>query len=213
MRVIALDQGLLTGAQSPETLLLAPGDRAEVIFLIGTEGFPVVSDLYTLRGGPTALDPIDLFDITVNDPAPAPEPIHWPWREATTAPLATYADVVYVFSGSNHADEWLINGESFPDVTIEAFPQGSRPVVEIRNLSPTEHPFHMHGNPFEILSRDGQAVPFPMLEDTINVGIRETVRVRVHADNPGDWMAHCHIIGHAHRGMMTVFRVVEEETP
>ncbi|MEC9073370.1 MAG: multicopper oxidase family protein, partial [Myxococcota bacterium] len=145
MRVIALDQGLLTGPQSPETLVMAPGDRAEVIFLIGTEGFPVTSDLYTLRGGPTSLDPIDLFDIAVSAPSPAPEPIDWPWREMTPSPLPTHADVVYVFSGSNHTDEWLINGESFPDVTIEAFPRGSRPVVEIRNLSPTEHPFHMHG--------------------------------------------------------------------
>ena len=44
-------------------------------------------------------------------------------------------------------------------------------------------------------------------EDTINVGIRETLRLLVPATNPGDWMAHCHILPHATDGMMTVLRV------
>ncbi len=27
------------------------------------------------------------------------------------------------------------------------------------------------------------------------------------ADNPGNWMLHCHILAHQHGGMMTIFRV------
>ena len=37
--------------------------------------------------------------------------------------------------------------------------------------------------------------------------IRERVRLRIVADNPGDWMSHCHILPHAEDGMMTVLRV------
>ena len=44
-------------------------------------------------------------------------------------------------------------------------------------------------------------------EDTINVEIAERVRLRIVANNPGDWMAHCHILPHAETGMMTVLRV------
>ena len=47
----------------------------------------------------------------------------------------------------------------------------------------------------------------PTYEDTINVRIRERVRLRIVADNPGDWMSHCHILPHAEDGMMTVLRV------
>jgi len=46
-----------------------------------------------------------------------------------------------------------------------------------------------------------------MLEDTINVRMMQSVRLRVPATNPGDWMAHCHILPHATEGMMTVLRV------
>jgi FtsP/CotA-like multicopper oxidase with cupredoxin domain len=35
----------------------------------------------------------------------------------------------------------------------------------------------------------------------------EKVEVAFVADNPGDWMLHCHIIEHQETGMMTYFRV------
>ncbi|MFT7624376.1 MAG: FtsP/CotA-like multicopper oxidase with cupredoxin domain, partial [Myxococcota bacterium] len=76
-----------------------------------------------------------------------------------------------------------------------------------RNLSPTEHPFHLHGHAFEVISLDGEAPPHYMLEDTLNIPIRQTARLRLLADNPGDWMTHCHILPHAGQGMMTVLRV------
>ena len=47
----------------------------------------------------------------------------------------------------------------------------------------------------------------PTIEDTIDVDIGSIVRLRMIADNPGDWMAHCHILPHAEGGMMTVLRV------
>lgn len=43
--------------------------------------------------------------------------------------------------------------------------------------------------------------------DTVLLGGGETAKVAFVADNPGDWMPHCHILGHADSGMMTVFRV------
>jgi FtsP/CotA-like multicopper oxidase with cupredoxin domain len=113
---------------------------------------------------------------------------------------------VYVFSGGG-TEDWLINGEVFPEVTVETLALGSDGVVELRNLSATEHPFHLHGQVFEVLSRNGVVPAVYEQADTVNVGIRETVRLLVHADNPGDWMAHCHLLPHAEGGMMTVLRV------
>ena len=44
----------------------------------------------------------------------------------------------------------------------------------------------------------------------MDLGIGQTLRVRLNATNPGDWMAHCHILPHAEEGMMTVLRVLGE---
>jgi FtsP/CotA-like multicopper oxidase with cupredoxin domain len=59
---------------------------------------------------------------------------------------------------------------------------------------------------FEVLSIDGVAPEHRRIEDTIDVAPYSIVRLGLLSDNPGDWMAHCHILPHAH-GMMTVLRV------
>ena len=111
-----------------------------------------------------------------------------------------------------HTDTWRINGEEFPDVTVERVDLGQDVVMELRNLSATEHPFHLHGMRFEVLSRDGVPPAAHTLEDTVNLGLHETVRVRVLADNEGFWMTHCHILPHADGGMMTVLQVGDPPT-
>jgi FtsP/CotA-like multicopper oxidase with cupredoxin domain len=48
------------------------------------------------------------------------------------------------------------------------------------------------------------------MEDTINVAIHQTIRLRLIPDNPGHWMVHCHILPHADEGMMTVINIEGE---
>ena len=207
MRHIANDQGLLSAVQMPQDVLLAPGDRAE-FELIGEEtGFEVVNTPYSLMGGEAVGDKQVLFRVVPDGAQVSRSPVSWP--SAATPPSIDpgYADAVYVFSGSSEGGNWMINGERFPDVTIEEFQVGQSVVLEVRNLSPSEHPFHMHGHSFEVLSRDGVPPAQQLIEDTINVGIREIVRLRFTAANVGDWMTHCHILEHADEGMMTIIRV------
>ena len=115
-----------------------------------------------------------------------------------------------VLSGSARTGAWFISGERFPDVTVEELALGADVVVEVRNLSASEHPFHLHGHDFEVLSVDGIPPELRLVEDTINVRVHQRVRLRLLADNPGDWMAHCHILPHADEGMMTVLRVLAD---
>ena len=44
-------------------------------------------------------------------------------------------------------------------------------------------------------------------QDTVLMQPREKVEVAFVADNPGDWMFHCHILEHQESGMMGVIRV------
>lgn len=207
IRHIASDQGLLPALETPDRLLLGPGDRADVELLVGRDDFTIVTEPYSLNGGEKWGDAEPLVRVTVDTPAAAPAPLAWPFPGGVVTANPGHVDIVYAFAGSDRTRQWMINGERFPNVTIESIPLGEVAIVDVLNLSPTEHPFHIHGLRFEVLDVNGAAPARRTIEDTINLKIRDRVRLRVEADNPGDWMTHCHILPHADDGMMTVLRV------
>ena len=131
----------------------------------------------------------------------------WDLDGALPSPDPGTTDLLFTLQGDPETQEWMINGEQFPYITVPALALDTEAVIEVRNLSAAEHPFHLHGHAFEVLSVDGTPPTWKTVEDTWNVRIRETVRLRWVADNPGDWMAHCHILPHLHGGMMTVITV------
>ena len=45
------------------------------------------------------------------------------------------------------------------------------------------------------------------LRDTILMNRGETVEIAFVADNPGEWLLHCHMLEHSASGMMTWLRV------
>ena len=208
IRQIAGDQGLLPRLLEPEGILLTPGDRAEVEWLIGEHGFNVDAEPYSLFGADIG-QPATLMDVVAADPRPPPAAAAWPFSEDEPSADPGSTDIIYSFSGDLHTNDWRINGEKFPDVTIASLPLGTEAVIEVRNASPTDHPFHLHGHAFEVLSVNGVAPDMRTVEDTWNLAIRDVARLRLVADNPGEWMAHCHILPHADNGMMTVLRVGE----
>lgn len=208
--VIATDQGLLPEGVAAERWLLAPGDRVDWEWRPGDEALTLAAAPYVLAGGEALGETEALVTVTIageGEPATASA---WPFPGGAVSPDPTHTDITYVFQGELHTGEWFINGEQFPDVTIERLPLGADAVIEVRNLSPSEHPFHLHGHSFEVLSLDGVAPAWKTVEDTVNLPIRSTLRLRLVADNPGAWMTHCHILSHAH-GMMTVLQVDDAE--
>jgi FtsP/CotA-like multicopper oxidase with cupredoxin domain len=77
----------------------------------------------------------------------------------------------------------------------------------MRNDTAWPHTMHLHGFHFRVLSRNGAAVPHRPWRDTVLVERGETVDVAFVADNPGDWLFHCHVLEHMEAGMSAVFRV------
>lgn len=207
IRHIGSDQGLLAALSEPEALLLAPGDRADVEILLGEGETALEARPHSLFGGEAVGDPATVLTIAAAGSGSAPAASTWPFAGGEVSADPGHTDVRYTFQG--YGDTWMINGEVFPDVTIEELPLGADAIVEVRNISGTQHPFHLHGHAFEVLSIDGVPPSAPMIEDTVDVPIGSIARLRLVADNPGDWMAHCHILPHAHQGMMTVLRVTE----
>jgi FtsP/CotA-like multicopper oxidase with cupredoxin domain len=75
------------------------------------------------------------------------------------------------------------------------------------NATAFDHPIHLHGHSFRVISRDGVPTEFREWQDTVLIAPREQVEIALVADNPGDWMFHCHILEHQAAGMMGVIRV------
>jgi FtsP/CotA-like multicopper oxidase with cupredoxin domain len=52
-----------------------------------------------------------------------------------------------------------------------------------------------------------QATPAGAQADTVLLLPEQEIEAAFVADNPGDWMLHCHVIEHQESGMMGYFRV------
>jgi len=113
----------------------------------------------------------------------------------------------------SHRAAWAINGHSMTGDGHAQMPPlrtlqlGRSYVLTLRNESAWWHPMHLHGHSFKLLRRNGVTVPHRQWADTVLIAPRETVDVAFVADNPGDWMVHCHVTDHQVSGMMTVLRV------
>ena len=82
-----------------------------------------------------------------------------------------------------------------------------RLINEMESDHPMHHPFHIHGERFLVLARDGVVEPNLVWKDTVLIRTGQTVDLLMDATNPGTWMAHCHIAEHMETGMMFTFRV------
>jgi FtsP/CotA-like multicopper oxidase with cupredoxin domain len=88
---------------------------------------------------------------------------------------------------------------------------GELQVWDVVNASHMDHPFHLHGFFFQVLSVNGEAPPYRAWQDTVNVPPKGTVRIAwMPDDRPGFWMYHCHILEHHAGGMMANFAVVRQ---
>ncbi|MDI3243270.1 multicopper oxidase family protein [Arthrobacter sp. AL08] len=102
--------------------------------------------------------------------------------------------------------DWGINGHRF-DMTKafeNAFEIKAGERVEVKFINDTDmwHPMHLHGHTFQIGAGGAR-------KDTVIVRAKQTVTVIFDADNPGQWLTHCHNAYHAERGMMGVFSYIK----
>jgi hypothetical protein len=118
------------------------------------------------------------------------------------------------------------NRSSWPmDSLIWSAPLGSVFDLYFKNYDGSDHPVHLHGYNFWILSvgdttdrnfpmKPALNVANPIRGDTVIVPAKGWAYIRVHATNPGIWTFHCHVDSHnspnAHHGMIMVFAVGAE---
>jgi suppressor of ftsI len=95
------------------------------------------------------------------------------------------------------------------------FREGDLVRLRVRNdrevLHAMQHPVHIHGQRFLVLSMNGVEQENLAWKDTFLLPAGWTADLLVEMSNPGDWMIHCHITEHLAAGMHTVFRVEPRE--
>jgi FtsP/CotA-like multicopper oxidase with cupredoxin domain len=230
--VIALDgQPVEPHALEGRRIVLPPAARADLILdMEGDPGavFPVVDDYH--RFAYTFLDLVYSRDPPLRSgppegtialpPNPVPEPDLAGARrhEVVLAGGAMGTMQSAILDGAElgrrelaeRGKMWAINGVAShridmpPLFTLE---RNRTHLLSIRNDTAFPHPMHLHGHSFRVLSRNGQPTAYREWLDTVLVDPDETVEIAFVADNPGDWLFHCHILEHMEAGMYAVIRV------
>ena len=102
---------------------------------------------------------------------------------------------------------FTLNGRSGPYVTPMVVRLGSRVRIRFMNLSAMDHhPMHLHGHTFWVTGTEGGRIPESAWIPTNNVlvGVGQARDVEFIANNPGDWMIHCHIPHHMMNHMVSM---------
>lgn len=132
-----------------------------------------------------------------------PEPIEWedamPWMNSDS---------------NQNTLQWQIIDDRTKKINSDInweFSSGSLVKIRIQNPSnimhPMQHPFHMHGQRFVVLSTNWIPTRNLVWKDTVLVPAGSTTEILVDMSNPWKWMSHCHISEHGMAWMMFHFSV------
>jgi FtsP/CotA-like multicopper oxidase with cupredoxin domain len=210
--VIGRDGGLQETPETLATLLITPGERADVI--VTPTGPPngtltLMALLYNRGFGSVEYrNAENVLTIAFTDEPTRPRAqlpvvhreIAAPGREG-----ATRVDIVLTLprAGPDGKAEFHVNGVPFWKAQPFMAKVGETQIWTVKNETQFEHPIHLHG--FFFLPLDATLQPLRPLawKDTLSVPIDGTVRFVVRFDErPGMWMFHCHILDHADGGLM-----------
>lgn len=207
-RVIGSDGGLLESAYTTHRLSITVGQRFDVEVVYDSPGTARLLSHVPTTSGEAAI-PVFVVDVGTNDAVP--REITWtvPPRPARTPGRTITLEFDVVNEG--HGPMWRINGQAHPTEPILTATEGETVKLVLVNKAGPEHPFHLHGQFFEIVDQGNWWTHQPGLKDTVYVPGLKTVEIIAYLDNPGRWMAHCHILEHAEVGFMG--EVVVEPRP
>lgn len=228
LQVLGMDSGRSPEPETVDELLLAPGNRADLL-VTAAAGEAVLQALPYDRGavpgmmgqGPFPVSmPGALATFRVSGASAA-----WPGDVAsrpaqedlrTAAVTARRQVVLSMGAGRGRRSggmagmmRFTINGREYSgartDTTVAA---GTVEEWTLVNTSPMDHPFHLHVWPMQVINDNGRAAGSVVMRDVVNVRANGHATVRIaFRDFSGRSVYHCHILDHEDLGMMGVIEV------
>jgi FtsP/CotA-like multicopper oxidase with cupredoxin domain len=220
LHAVAYDGIQLGALQSLKQVLIAPGQRADVLVRAGSPGSYALRAVDYDQGHPSPVGP--LATVVVSG---APVDMKLPAALPST-PLTTIKDSeitnrrkVVLSATAPEADaagHWqefafLIDGKKFdPNRIDQRVKLGAVEEWTIINTHEhDDHVFHIHTNPFQVVSVNGKALAVAEWRDSVIVdrkGGQVVFRSRF-LDFTGIFMLHCHMMNHEEMGMMQTVEV------
>ena len=228
-----------------DVIKLQPGYRSDVLVKLDKPGtYLMINDAAPANGSVTQraesrnvlatiiVEGTQSFDIP---PVPGPDVLaaYKPHKSLEAADMTNPADVITAFYGFKTVagmTEFQIDGETYdPAAPPKKLVLGD--AQEWHVTTNGNHPFHIHVNPFEVISvtnsppakdKDGKPIPADIDPSTMKKYIEERVwkdtfliprntkvvlRMR-YERYIGTFVQHCHILDHEDRGMMQAVEVV-----
>jgi FtsP/CotA-like multicopper oxidase with cupredoxin domain len=196
-----------------ERLVLAPAQRVDVVL----DGTGAPGTRHAVVDGFYPGQEYRLLDLVYDEAplraSPPVEPVRLPPNELAEPDLAGARRLRVELGGGmmdpkrrmSGARVWTMNdisalGHEHPQ--LAALKLGESCILELVNDSAWPHPMHLHGHSFRVLTS-----PRREWRDTVLLLPRERAEIAFVADNPGEWMFHCHILEHQLGGMMATIRV------
>ena len=231
--VIAIDgQPVTPHTPGYDTVLLAPGQRADVILDFTGEAGSSHRIIDAAYQDEASLLQNIVYDtgVPVRETAPGPVPTLAPNPLAEpNLDTAEHHEIIIsggamgAMQGAVYKGKYLPIAELVQDMRIWAlngvaahttamapmlnFALGKSHIITVKNETVFPHPMHLHGHTFRVLSQDDAPVPHTPWADTVLLNGRGTAKIALVADNPGDWLFHCHVLAHVQGGMTSVMRV------
>jgi FtsP/CotA-like multicopper oxidase with cupredoxin domain len=216
LHLVATDGGFVAEPVELTEVLLAPGERAEVLVDTTVAGRLELTALpYSVYGEGGAASAA--FRLAALDVPPGLPPVALPARLRDVEALDE-ANAVrrrrIAFDGTG-TDHFTLDGKTFDHHRVDLQARlGTLEVWDVVNDHTTDHPFHLHSYSFQVLSRNGAPEPLRAWRDTVNVPPGGTVTIAVpFRGEPGRTVYHCHIASHEDLGMMGVLEVRPPSAP
>lgn len=216
LHVIGHDGGFLEAPVAKADVVVAPGERVDLLLSVTTPGPVALLDLpYARTSAPADAAPRTLATLDVSGLERPGEVVSATIPEALGSVPAIEdrggpPDRVITFGVRlEPKPQFLMNGHVFARDRVDAVAKaGATEIWEIVNETQMDHPFHLHVWSFQVLARNGVPEPHRAFRDVVNVRPGERVRVAIpFTDFEGDVPMHCHVAEHEDRGMMANLRV------
>jgi FtsP/CotA-like multicopper oxidase with cupredoxin domain len=220
LHAVAYDGIQLGTMQHLKQVLIAPGQRADLLVQAGPSGTYALNAFPYDQGHPSPVGPLARLvvsgtpmDMKLPGALPPPPLPTVKESEITNRRKVVFSATAPEADAAGHWQEFdfFIDGKKFDPRRIDQ--RVKLGAVEewtiVNTHAHDDHVFHIHTNPFQVVSINGKALAAPEWRDSVIVERKggEVVFRSRFLDFTGVYMVHCHMMNHEEMGMMQTVEV------